>query len=138
MLRLDYGDLDSENLVLLVECSKGVQIMWVSENLLVKDSCDPESFRQEIPFTNNLITSLRPYIQHHVSLKERSPSPKKVTPKKPSVHSRLEKKKKTILSEFEFESSSSMDDEETTTTLGVEFSSGVLSSDQNKIRREIM
>ena len=66
ILRLDYEDPDSENLVLLVECSKGVRKMWVSEDYLVKDSCGPESFRQEVAFTNNLITSLRPYIQGHV------------------------------------------------------------------------
>ena len=82
ILQLDYEDPDSENLVLLVECSKGVRKMWVSEDYLVKDSCGPESFRQEVSFTNDLITSLRPYIQGHVSYKERSPSPKKVATKK--------------------------------------------------------
>ena len=58
ILRLDYEDPDSENLVLLVECSKGVRKIWVSENVLVKDSCGPESFRLEIAFTNNLSTIL--------------------------------------------------------------------------------
>ena len=96
ILQLDYEDPDSENLVLLVECSKGVRKMWVSEDLLVKDSCGPESFRQEIAFTNNLITSLRSYIQVHISLNERSPSPKKLATKK-SVHTRPAKKKKTNL-----------------------------------------
>ena len=76
ILRLDYEDPDLEKTVLLVECSKGVRKMWVSEDLLVKDSCDPESFRQEIAFPI-LITSLRPYIEVHVSLKERSPSQKR-------------------------------------------------------------
>ena len=42
ILRLDYEDPDSENLLLLVECSKGVRKMWVCEDLLVKDSCGPE------------------------------------------------------------------------------------------------
>ena len=137
ILRLDYEDPDSENLVLLVECSKGVRKMWVSEDYLVKDSCGPESFRQEVAFTNNLITSLRPYIQGHVSFKERSPSPKKVATKK-GPQSKPQKKKKSKLSESESESSSSTDDEETRTTPGAELASGVLSSDQNKIRREIM
>ena len=98
---MDYEDPDSENLVLLVECFEGVRKMWVSETLLVKNSCGPQSFRHEIAFTNNLITSLRAYIHDHVSLKERSPSPKKVAPKKPSVHSRPTKKKKTKLLESE-------------------------------------
>ena len=38
ILRLDYEDPNSENLVLLVECSKGVPKMWMCEDLLVKDS----------------------------------------------------------------------------------------------------
>ena len=137
ILRLDYEDPDFENLVLLVECSKGVRKMWVSEDLLVKDSCGPKSFQQEIAITNNLITSLRPYIQGHVSLKDRLPSPKKVATKR-NVHSRPTKKKKRKLSDSESESSSSTDDEETRTTPGAELAYGVLSSDQNKIGREIM
>ena len=100
--------------------------MWVSENLLVKDSCGSESFRLEIVFTNNLITTLWPYIQGHVSLRDRSPSPKKVAPKKAHVHSRPTKKKKMKLSESESESSSSVNDEEARTTPGADFSSGVL------------
>ena len=112
--------------------------MWVSENLLVKDSCGSESFRLEIVFTNNLITTLRPYIQGHVSLKERSPSPKKLAPKKVSVHSQPTKRKKTKLSELESESSSSTDDKEARTTPGPQLLFGVLSSDQSKIRKEIM
>ena len=39
---------------------------------------------------------------------------------------------------FESESLSSIDDEETRATLGAELASRVLSSEQNKIRREIM
>ena len=64
----------------------------------------PESFRLEIVLTNNLITTLRSYIQVHVSFKERSPFPKKAAPKKVHVHSRPAKKKKTKLSESESES----------------------------------
>ena len=62
ILRLDYEELDSENVVFLVECSRGVRKMWISRNLLVKDSCCPESFKLEISFTNKLIITLRPYI----------------------------------------------------------------------------
>ena len=109
--------------------------MWVSEDYLVKDSCGPESFRQEVAFTNNLITSLRPYIQGHVSFKERSPSPEKVATKK-RAQSKPQKKSK--LSEFESESSSSTDEEERRTTPGAELAYGVLSADQNKIIRKIM
>ena len=109
--------------------------MWVCEDLLVKDSCGPESFRLAIEQSNNLITTLRPYIQGHVSLKECLPSLIKVAPKKVHVHSRPSKKKVTKLSESE--SSSSTDDEEARKTPGVELPSGVLYFDQNKIRREI-
>ena len=62
IFRLYYEDADSENLVLLLEWSKGVRKMWVCEDLLVKDSCRPESFRLEIVLSNNLITTLRLYV----------------------------------------------------------------------------
>ena len=96
------------------------------EDLLVKDSCGPESFRLAIEQSNNLITTLRPYIQGHVSLKECLPSPIKAAPKKVHVHSRPSKKKVSKL--FESKSSSSMDEEDVRTTPGAELSSGVLSS----------
>ena len=136
ILKLDYEEPDSDNLVILIECTKGLRKVWVNENLFVKESCGPESFRLAIEQSNNLITTLRPYIQGHVSLKEHSPSPVKAAPKKVHVHSRPARKKVTKLSESE--ASSSTDDEEATTTPGAELSSGVLSSDQNKIRREII
>ena len=77
ILRLDYGDPDSQNLILLVDCSKGVRKMFMSEDRLVKDLCGPKSFKVAIETTTNMITTLRPYIQGHVSLKEASPSPVK-------------------------------------------------------------
>ena len=77
ILRLDYGDPDSQNLILLVDCSKGVRKMFLSEDRLVKESCGSKSFKVAIDIANNLITTLRPYIQGHVSLKEASPSPVK-------------------------------------------------------------
>ena len=43
ILRLDYEDPDSVNLILLVDCSKGVHKIFVSKDLLMKDSCGPES-----------------------------------------------------------------------------------------------
>ena len=46
--------------------------------------------------------------------------------------------KKKITKMLESESSSSIDDEETQATPGAELASGVLSSEQNKIRRELM
>ena len=70
ILQLDYEDHDSQNLILLVDCLKGVQKMYLSKDFLLKDSCGPKSFRLAIEQSNNLITTLRPYIQGHVSLKD--------------------------------------------------------------------
>ena len=116
ILRLDYEDPSSQNLILLVNCSKGVRKMFLSEDRLVKYSCGPESFKVAIETANNLITTLRPYIQGHVSLKEASPSPIKVAPIRPTAHLRPVKKKVTKM--FESKSSSSIDDEDDRTTPG--------------------
>ena len=67
--------------------------MYVSEDRLVKDSCGPESFKVSIETSNNLITTLRPYIQGHVTLREPSPSPIMVAPRKVANQSRPAKKK---------------------------------------------
>ena len=82
VLRLDYEDLHSLNLILLVDCSKGVRKMYVFEDRLVKDSCGPESFKVTIEASYNLITTLRPYIEGHMTLREVSPSPVKIALKK--------------------------------------------------------
>ena len=58
VLRLDYEDPESLNLILSVDCSKGVHKMYVSEDRLVKESCDLESFKGAIETSNNLIPTL--------------------------------------------------------------------------------
>ena len=63
-------------------------------------------------------------------------SPVKAPQKKVVVHSRPAKKK--VSKMLESESSGSTDAEETWATSSAEIASGVLSSEQNKIRREIM
>ena len=136
MLCFDYKDLDSLNLIILVDCSKGVQKMFLFEDQLVKDSSDPESFKVAIKTSKNLITTLGPYIQGHITLRDVSPSPMKAPQKVSKMWSRPAKKKVSKMSESE--SSSSTDDEETRATPGAELASGVLSSKQNKIQREIM
>ena len=119
-MRLDYEDPDSQNLIILVDYSKGVRKMFVSKDYLVKDSCGQESFKIAIETTNKvLITILRSYIQGHVTLKKASPSPIKVAPKKIATQSRPTK----------IESSSATDDEEAWTTPGAELASGVLPSE---------
>ena len=110
--------------------------MYVSEDQLVKESRGLKSFKFAIETTDNLITTVRPYIQGHVNLREASPTPHKPAPKKVVSQSRLVKKKVTKMSELE--DSSSTDEEDNRSTPKVELASGVLSSYQNKIRREIM
>ena len=51
--------------------------MYVSEDRLVKESCGPESLRFGIESTENLITTLRPYIHGHIKMREASTSPYK-------------------------------------------------------------
>ena len=82
VLQLDNEDLKSLNLILLVDSSKGVRKTYVSEDRVIKDSCGLESFKVTIEGSNNFITTLRPYIQVHVTLREASPSPMKIALKK--------------------------------------------------------
>ena len=53
--------------------------MYVSEDQLVKESRGLKSFKFAIETTDNLITTVRPYIQGHVNLREASPSPQTTT-----------------------------------------------------------
>ena len=93
LLRLDYEDPDSTSLILLVDCSKGVRKLYVSEDRLIKDACGPESFRFAIESTDNLITTLRTYIQGHINMREASWSPQKQAPRKVASQSRPTNKK---------------------------------------------
>ena len=93
-------------------------------------------FKFTIETTDNLIATLRPYIQGHVNLREASPSQQITTPKKIVSQSRSARKKVKKMSESE--DSISIDEEDNHSTPGVELASGVLSSYQNKIRREIV
>ena len=95
ILRLDYEDFDSLNLILMVDCSKGVCKMFLSEDRLVKESCGLESFKLTLETSQNLIITLRPYIQGHITLRDASPSPVKAPKKVSKVQSRLGKKKMT-------------------------------------------
>ena len=74
LFRLDKEDSDSSTLILLVDCSKGVRKMYVSEEWLVKESCWSELFKFD-----NLIITLWSYIHGHVNLREASPSPQTTT-----------------------------------------------------------
>ena len=71
--------------------------MIVSEDYLRKDSCGPESFRNAIETSTNLIITLMPYIQGHVNLKATSLSYVKAPIKKSVVQSRPQKKKVIVM-----------------------------------------
>ena len=122
LFRLDKEDSDSSTLILLVDCSKRIWKMYVSEDRLVKESCGPESFKFAIETTDNLITTLQPYIQGHVNLREASPSPQKSAPKKTANQSRPTRKKVTKMSKSE--DSRSTDEEDNRSTPGEELASG--------------
>ena len=98
--------------------------------------CGPETLKIDLENSLNLIVTLRPYIQGHKSLRDTSPSPTKAPQKVSKVQSRPAKRKISQMSNLD--SSSSVEDEETRATPGAKLTSGVLSSDQNKIRRELM
>ena len=136
ILRLDYEDSDSVNILVMIDYSEGVRKVYLSKDRLVKKSCGPKSFKLDLESLQNLIVTLRPYIQGHKSLRDGSPSPAKAPKKVSKVQSRPAKRKISQMSDSD--SSSSAEDEETRATPGAELASGILSSEQNKIRRELM
>ena len=121
VLRLDYEDSNSVNLLAMIDCSKGVRKVFLSEDRLVKKSCGPETFKIDLENSLNLIVSLRPYIQGHKSLRDGSPSPAKVPKKVSKVQSRPAKRNISQMSDSD--SSSSAEDEETRATPSVELAS---------------
>ena len=118
----------------MIDCSKGVHKVFLSEDHLVKKSCGPKTFKIDLEDSFNLIVTLRPYILGHKSLREGLPSPVKVPKKVSKVQLRPAKRKISQMSDSD--SSSSAEDEETRGTAGAELASAILSSEQNKIRRE--
>ena len=69
-------------MILLVDCSKGVRKIYVLEDNLVKANCEPQVLREAIEASTNLMPTLHPYINGHVSLREKLPSLAKAPPKK--------------------------------------------------------
>ena len=118
ILRLDYEDSDSVNILVMIDCSKGVRKVYLSENRLVNKSCGVEYFKLHLESSQILIVTLRPYIQGHISLGNSSPSPVKAPKKVSKVQSRLGKRN--ISKMLDSDSSSSAEDEETRATSGAE------------------
>ena len=75
----------------MIDFSKRVRKVYLSENRLVKKSCGPESFKLDLESSQNLIVTLRPYIQGHITLRDASSSPAKAPAKASKVQSRLAK-----------------------------------------------
>ena len=136
ILRFDYEDEDSTNILVMIDCARGVRKVYLSEDLLLKESCGPESFRKDLQSSQNLIVTLRPYIQGHMSPREPSLSPVKVTKKRTKVQSKPAKRKPTKMSDSN--SSSESEDDDIKGTPGAELASGILSSEQNNVRRALM
>ena len=67
--------------------------MFLSEDWLVKDSCGPKYFKVTIETSQNLIKTLRPYIQGHITPRYASPSLVKAPQKGSKMQSRPAKKK---------------------------------------------
>ena len=66
ILRFDYEDIDSVNILVITDCSRGVRKVYLAKDRLVKKCCGPESFRKDLESSQNLIVTLRPYIQGHI------------------------------------------------------------------------
>ena len=75
--------------------------MNLSEEKLVKKSYGHESFKVDLESSQNLILTLRPYIQGHISLRDASPSPVKAPKKASKVQSRPRKRKITKMPDFD-------------------------------------
>ena len=125
ILRLDYEDSDSVNILVMIDYSEGVRKVYLSEDRLVNKSCGLESFKLDLDSSQHLIVTLRPYIQGHKSLRDALPSPVKTPHKVSKVQLRPGKRKITKM--LDSDSSCSVEDEETRATPTVELASGVLS-----------
>ena len=53
ILHFDYEDMDSENLLVMIDCLRGVRKVFLSEDRLVKESRGPESFRKDLETTTS-------------------------------------------------------------------------------------
>ena len=81
IVRPDYEDSDSVNLLAMIDCSKDVDKVYMLEDRLVKKFCGPETFKIDLENSLNLIVTLTPHIQGHKSLRDAWTSPIKA-PKK--------------------------------------------------------
>ena len=156
--RVDYEDQDSNSLLIHVETSKGEQVLTLSEDKLVRGACEPIELQRIIQEAKNLVVTLRPFItgeeafedsedvsSQDVGVQARAsqrPVPFPQRKRSSKQKQRVQKKPIKKTQREETSSSSSGDSDEVPgqelVTPGGELSSGIVPSEQNAIRRQII
>ena len=157
-LRVDYLDEDSNNIQVHVETSKGERFIMLSEDWLVLRSCKPVELQKILKEADNIIVALRPFITGEAAFEDsedifsqdndvetgvrRSPVP--VPQRKRTARPRQRVQNKPIKKSRRDESTSAESDDsdgvldKELVTPGGELSSGIVASEQNTIRRQII
>ena len=137
---VDYEDSESSNLLLDVQTTAGLQQVVVDENYLVPDCCSPKVLRKDIQTKNNLIVALRPYVIGELMVAQAETPPKKSRKSNPE-NKKYQKRHKPNEEEEEIiefvEEEEEEEQELEVVAPGGHLSSGVLSSEQNRIRENI-
>ena len=144
MRNVDYEDSESNNLILDVQTTAGKRRVVVDENNLVVDCCTPKVLRNDIKTKNNLIVALRPYLSGELMVAQ-AETPKKKSRKSIPENKKYKKRAKPDEEEedqqneiIEFVEEEEEEEAEIEVVApGGHLSSGVLTSEQNKIRENI-
>jgi hypothetical protein len=157
VFRVDYEDDNSPNLIMKLETSKDERNITLSEGKLVLTSCEPLELGRMLSKSDNIIRTLHPFMSGHVAFEDdynteddkvlgsESPlmeSPPPRIPKKSRTQKVQNKPKKKQQKEA---SSSNTEESEPNNvpatdviTPGGELSSGIIASEQNTIRWQII
>ena len=156
--RVDYEDDDSTDLRVKVDTSKGERNIKLSEYMLVYSACEPIELQKVLTEGENIIVTLQPFIAGDVSFADseeassedreeenvakRQPMP---VPQRKPVKKQKQRVQKKPIKKAQREESSASDSEDgepmsntELVTPGGELSSGVVASEQNAIRRQII
>ena len=158
LLKVDYMDEDSDSFKVVVETSKGTRELLLSEPNLVISGCQPVELRHVLSESDNMILTLEPFIGGRVSfatsdeassddqnLKGKqvaSPIPAASRPKakkhkQPIQNKPVKKARKEETSSTESDVPDNTSDKDLVTP-GGELSTGIIESEQNTIRRQII
>ena len=137
--KLEYEDIDSTSILIDVSSSVGNRRLRLDEGNLVPESCNPKALRKDLQTKNNLLVALRPYVTGEMMTGEAETPPKKSrktnpVQKKYTKRPRPEEEEEEILEFVEEEDDQQVD----VVAPGGQLSSGVLTSEQNKIRENIV